>query len=111
MALLIYIRFFTHTFDKGSTASTILSMFIAVMATVMPMLERMSDNKVASPEAYLWTRQIMSIVKAMLMMTVFIVTGNSNDFFIAWSFFFTTTIGFFYYTLNPYEDPNNYLHE
>lgn len=67
------------------------------MATVMPMLEKLVDAKVKSTESYMWTRQIMTMLKCMLMMTVFIVNGLANDFFIGCSFFFTPTIGYFYF--------------
>ena len=81
-------------------------MFIAIMATVMPMLERLTESKVKSPEAYVWTRQIMTIIKAMLMMTVFVVNGLATDFFIGCSFFFTTIIGYAYFVINIYIDPS-----
>ena len=79
------------------------------MATVMPMLEKMGENKVKSPESYVWTRQIMTIIKGCLMMTVFVVNGLANDFFIGWSFFFTTAIGFSYFYFNPYQDPSEQM--
>lgn len=84
-------------------------MFISIMATVMPMLEKMTEKKVKSPEAYMWTRQIMTMIKAMLMMTVFVINGTANDFFIACSFFFTCLIGNTYFTVNPYIDPGTKL--
>ena len=81
-------------------------MFIAVMATTIPMLEKLVENKVKSIEAYIWTRTIMTMIKAMLMMTVFIVNGQANDLFIGFSFFITATIGYIYFWLNPYRDPS-----
>ena len=84
-------------------------MFIAIMATIMPMLEKVSQTRVKSPEGFIWTRYIMSCIKGMLMMTVFIVNGVSNDFFIGCSFFATTIIGYVYFLINPFQDPNLYF--
>ena len=109
MAFILYLRFFTHIFEKGGVKYTILQMFIAIMATIMPMLEKLMESKVKSPEAYMWSRQILTAIKAMLMMTVFVANGLANDFFIGCSFFFTTTIGYFYFVVNPYTDPAVYL--
>lgn len=81
-------------------------MFIAIMATVMPMLERLGESKIETCEAYVWTRSLLTIFKGQLMMTVFIVNGLANDFFIGTSFFITTIIGFIYFKINPYHDPS-----
>lgn len=69
------------------------------------MLEKLVENKVKSVEAFLWTRVIMTMIKGMLMMTVFVVNGLANDFFIGCSFFATATIGYVYFSLNPFKDP------
>lgn len=102
LAFLMYGRFFTTFFND---ANTILSMFIAIMATILPMLEKLSQSRVKSPEGYIWTRYIMSSIKGMLMMTVFVVNGVANDFFIGCSFYATTLIGYIYFKINPYQDP------
>ena len=67
------------------------------MATTVPMLEKLVEAKVKSVEAYMWARTIMTIVKGMLMITVFVCNGLANDFFIGFSFFCTTFIGFVYF--------------
>ena len=102
----MYGRFFTGFFDSHSA---ILSMFIAIMATILPMLEKVSQTRVKSPEGYIWTRYIMSCIKGMLMMTVFVVNGVANDFFICCSFLFTTIIGYIYFKINPLRDPEIYM--
>jgi hypothetical protein len=95
----MYARFFTGFFDENNT---ILAMFIAIMATIMPMLEKVSQTRIKSPEGYIWTRFIMGSIKGMLMITVFVVNGVSNDFFIGCSFFATSIIGFVYFKINPF---------
>lgn len=80
-------------------------MFIAIMATVTPMLEKMGENKIKTPEAYFWTRQAISIIKSVFMMTVFVLNNLANDFFIGCTFLFTTIIGYSYFIINPYQDP------
>ena len=56
IAFLLYIRIFTGFFDKGSAKYTILQAFIALLATVMPVLEKMTESRIQSAEVYLWTK-------------------------------------------------------
>ena len=85
-------------------------MFIAIMATIMPMLEKLGESKIQTPEAYIWTRSVVTILKGMLMMSVFVVNGLSTDFFIGCSFLCTTTIGYLYFVVNRYKDHLMYDH-
>lgn len=80
-------------------------MFIAILATILPMFEKVSQQRIKSVEGFIWSRYIMSILKGCLMMTVFVVNKGPNDFFIGWSFFFTILLGFIYLYINPYQDP------
>ena len=77
------------------------------MATVIPMLEKMGEGRILSPEAYIWARSFISAIKGMLMVAVFCINGFANDFFIACFFFITTTIGYIYFLKNPYQDPES----
>lgn len=104
LAFLIWIRFFTDLFAERNEA---LQMFAAIMATVVPMLEKMGEGRIASPEAYIWTRSFISSIKGMLMVTVFVINGLANDFFIGCFFYITTSIGFIYFSINPYQDPDS----
>lgn len=85
-------------------------MFIAIMATSMPMLEKLGENRIKTPEAYFWTRQALSVIKAVFMMTVFVLNGVANDFFIGCTFLYTTVIGYNYFLVNPYQDPRTQLY-
>lgn len=58
-----------------------------------------------SSEAYIWTKSIIGTLKGILMVTVFIINGLVNDFYIALFFFSTSTIGMFYFYMNPCLDP------
>lgn len=80
-------------------------MFIAIMATILPMFERISNSRVQSPEGYIWTTYIVLCFKGMLMIMVFCVNGVVNDFFIGVCFYATTWIGHLYFKINPYQDP------
>lgn len=80
-------------------------MFVAIMATIIPMFERMTENRLRSIEAYLYTKLILSMFKSAMMMTVFVVNGLANDFFIGFTFLFTTIIGLIYFIFNPFYDP------
>lgn len=75
------------------------------MATILPMLEKTGEGKINSSEGYIWTKSIIGTVKGMLMVTVFIINGLANDFYIAMFFFSSTTIGMLYFYMNPCLDP------
>lgn len=81
-------------------------MFIAIMATIMPMLEKLGDTRIRAPEAYIKVKLIMSILKSALMMVVFVVNGLANDFFIGFTFLLTTIIGCYYFTHLHFYDPS-----
>lgn len=80
-------------------------MLAATMATILPMLEKTSEGKINSSEGYIWTKSIIGTVKGMLMVSVFIINGLANDFYIALFFFSTSTIGMLYFYMNPCLEP------
>ena len=79
-------------------------MFIAVMAVTIPLLEKMGEQKIQAPEAYIWTRTFTISIKGIFMVAVFVINDTPGDFFIALFFWFTSTIGMFYFYCNPYVD-------
>jgi len=105
LAVLLYVRFFRKFFRVEKEHSETLQAFIAIMATTMPMLERMTESKIKTPEAYLWTKIIMSYFKSVLMCTVFVVNGIASDFYIGMTLFCHSIIGCLYFQMNPYKDP------
>ena len=82
-ALFLHVRFFTEFFfsSEQGTNDVILSMFIAILATILPMFEKVSQSRIKSTEGYIWSRFIMCNFKGALMILVFIVNGVANDFF------------------------------
>lgn len=80
-------------------------MFVAISATIMPMFEKVCDTRIKTIEGFIWARFIIALFKGSVMMMVFIINGVANDFYIGFFFFFTTVLGFFYFLINPYEDP------
>lgn len=71
------------------------------------MLEKMAEGKINTPEAYIWTRMFMGSFKGLLMVSVFVINGLANDFFMGMFFFCTTMIGLVFFTMNPYSDPQD----
>ena len=69
------------------------------------MLEKMCEGKILSPEPYIWTRTFMGSIKGLLMVSVFVINGLANDFFMGLFFFFTTIIGLIFFCMNPCTDP------
>ena len=99
------LRFFT--ISAGMTG-LVLQILAAVIATFVPMLEKLGmDGEVNTftVKTYIWTKTIVGTVKAVAMVSVFIINGLSNDFYIALFFFSTTTIGMLYFYMNPCLDP------
>lgn len=102
MAFIIYVRFFISYFHERHEE---LQMFGAIMATCVPILEKMGDSKIQTPEAYIWTKSFIGAIKGMLMVSVFVVNGLANDFYISWFFYTTTSIGMVFFFLCPYISP------
>jgi hypothetical protein len=75
------------------------------MATILPILEKTSESKINSSEGYIWTKAIIGTVKGILMVSVFIINGLANDFYIALFFFSTSSIGMLYFYMNPCLEP------
>ena len=98
----MYFRFFHEFFRKHNSE---LQAIFAILATVVPMLEKMAEGKINTPEAYIWTRTFMGSIKGLLMVSVFVINGLANDFFMGLFFFTTTIIGLVFFTMNPYSDP------
>lgn len=104
LAFLMYFRFFHEFFRQHNSE---LQVIFAILATVVPMLEKMAEGKISTPEAYIWTRTFMGSIKGLLMVSVFVINGLANDFFMGLFFFFTTNIGLVFFTMNPYSDPQD----
>lgn len=49
----------------------------------------------------------MGSIKGLLTVSIFVINGLSNDFFMGLFFFCSTIIGFAFFTMNPYSDPKN----
>lgn len=82
-----------------------MQILIATMATILPMLEKTGEGSINTSEGYIWTKSIIGSVKGILMVSVFVINGLSNDFYLALFFFSTSTIGMIYFYLNPCLDP------
>lgn len=104
LAFLMYFRFFHYYFKDHNND---LQFIFAILATVVPMLEKMASGQIKTPEAYIWTRLIMGSIKGFLTVSIFVINGLSNDFFMGLFFFCSTIIGFAFFTMNPYSDPKN----
>ena len=68
----------------------------------------MGGSKIKSPEAYIWTRTLMSIVKGAFMVSIFVINGQANDFFLGLFFFMTTICGFVFFYICPFADAKEY---
>lgn len=102
IALVMFVRFFNDFFHKPPRE---YQFFHAIMATLIPMIDKMSHDKIITPEGYIWARNFITKVKGGLMITVFFMEGTATDFYIAWFFFITTSIGYIYFWMNPYRNP------
>ena len=103
---MIYLRHFVTYFSKTDFT---FRMFLAIITTTIPLLEKMGEDKVRSPEAYIWMRLFIISVKGMFMVSIFIVNDLPNDLFLGFFFWVSSTIGLVYFNYNPYFDQRKEL--
>lgn len=79
-------------------------MFVAILTTTIPLLEKMGEDKIRSPEAYIWTHFFIISVKGMFIVTIFVINDLPSDLFLGFFFWISSTIGMVYFNYNPYFD-------
>ncbi len=105
LCFMVYVTFFTDAFDDRLTT---LQSFVVIMATIVPMIEMMGLKKIVQSTVYIYSKMFLVLVKGMLMMTVFVISGEGNDLFNGYFFFVTITVGYVYFSTNPFRDPYNF---
>ena len=70
----------------------------------VPLFEKIGDEKIQMPETYIWTRLFIVSIKGIFMVSVFVINDSPNDFFLALFFWFSSSIGMFYFNRNSYLD-------
>lgn len=69
------------------------------------MIEKMSGGNEADSQSFIWTKSIIGSIKGMLMVSVFVINGHANDFFLGCFFWITCSIGMVFFFNCPYINP------
>jgi hypothetical protein len=68
-------------------------------------METQIDEEIQDPSAYIQIGSFFKILKAVITISVFTLNGSKNDYFMAYFFYWTCTLGGIYFTLSGYQKP------
>ena len=86
-----------------------LSMFLAVLAVFLSFMEKKLDTIVDSPETFIWATIMLKVIKAWFTVTVFVLNGTANDFYIGVFFLTTSSHGAMYFYIDSTKRPSEHL--
>ena len=81
-------------------------MFLAVLAVFLGFLEKKLDTMTDSPETLIWASIMLKTFVGWFTVTVFVLNGTSNDFYIGMFFLLTTLCGSAYYFFDNTRKPD-----
>ena len=93
------------TILQESGLPTSLSMVLSIMAVFLSFLEKKLSTVIKKPEMFVWSAIMIKTFKGWFTMTVFILNGTTNDFYIGIFFLFTSCLGGFFFWLNDTKRP------
>ena len=83
-----------------------MSKFLAVLAVFLSFLEKKIDGMIDSPEILVWASIMLKTFKGWFTVTIFVVNGSANDFFIGAFFLATSLLGAVYFSFDNTLPPN-----